>query len=236
MIAESGLRGTGKGLSQMGLLDRFRRRPLEQDGRSAETAILMPRVDAGEAAAIRYRVLERLFGTRDLDWQIFKRSRSAGPRGRAIERFDIGTRQGNDIVFFDVSDVVESAEIGEAKAALSQAADGASEADLSIVLPPPLYLTLWKIIEEMADPFASDGFAYDFIRVTVLQAMAAHDLRSGAPLEVMLRVADWKALQLIAGLVDSADPDARERIAALGGAIGASLSQAGAAEGGGPAE
>lgn len=209
----------------MGLFDRFRRRPLEQDGRTAASAILMPAVDAGEASAIRYDVMGRLFGVRDLDWQIFKRGREQGPRGRIIERFDIGTRQGSDVVYFDVSDVSESAQVHEAKAALAGAAE-AGDADLTIALPQPLYLTLWKIIEEAADPFACDRFAYDFIRVTVLQAMAAHDLRSDAPLAVTLRALDWAALRLVLGRVETADAQAQAMIGALGEAIAAELARA----------
>lgn len=210
----------------MGLFDRFRRRPLEQDGRTAATAILMPAVDSAEASAIRYDVLGRLFGVRDLDWQIYRRSRERGPRGRMIERFDIGTRQGNDVVYFDVSDVREGAAVREAKAALSAAA-GADDSDLTIALPQPLYLTLWKIIEEAADPFACGGFAYDFIRVTVLQAMAAHDLRSDAPLAVTLRVLDWAALRLVVGRVKTGDAQARAMIEALGEAVEVGLARAG---------
>jgi hypothetical protein len=207
----------------MGLFDRFRRKPLEQDGRSAATAILLPAADSGEAAAIRYEVLTRLFGVRDVDWQILKRSWSKGPRGRAIERFDIGTRQGGDVVYFDVGDVVEGEQVSEAKIALSKPAEAGNDADLTIDLPKALYATLWKIIEEAADPFACDGFAYDFVRVTVLQAMAAHDLRSEAPLEVTLRVIDWAALSLVVGRVESADAPARVLIEALAAAIEAGL-------------
>jgi hypothetical protein len=207
------------GARGMGLFDRFKRKPLEQDGRSAATAILLPAVDAGEASAIRYNVLERLFGVRDLDWQIFQRTWSKGPWGRDIIRFDIGTRQGSDVVYFDLSDVAENAEIREAKSLLSKAAEAGSEDDLTIALPTELYLTLWKIIEEVADRFACPGFAYDFIRVTVLQAMAAHDLRSGAPLAVTLRVMDWAALGLVVGRVESADAHAHALIEALASAL-----------------
>jgi hypothetical protein len=211
----------------MGLIDRFRRRPLEQDGRTAATAILLPAVGSGEAAAIRIEVLERLFGVRDLDWQILKRSRVEAGRGRRIERFDIGTRQAPEVVYFDLGDVAESAEVVETKAALSAAAAARpSEEDLTIDLGQDLYLTLWKILEEVADRFAGDGFAYDFVRVTVLQAMAAHDLRSAAPLAVTLRVTDWAALRAVVERVEAGDAAAQTRIEALGASIGEGLARA----------
>ena len=211
----------------MGLFDRFRRRPLEQDGRTAATAILLPAVDSGEAAAIRIQVLERLFGVRDLDWQILRRSRvEAGGRGR-IERFDIGTRGEPEVVYFDLADVTESAEVAGTKAALEAAATAwRGEEDLTIALAQPLYLALWKILEEMADRFAGDGFAYDFVRVTVLQAMTAHDLRSGAPLAITLRVTDWAALRVVVAKVETADPPVQAIVESLGAAIEAGLARA----------
>ena len=211
----------------MGLFDRFRRRPLEQDGRTAATAILLPAVDSGEAAVVRLQVLERLFGVRDLDWQILTRSRAHAGRRRRIERFDIGTRHEPEVVYFDVTDVTESAEVAETKTALkAAAATRPSEEDLTIALGQDLYLTLWKILEEVADRFAGDGFAYDFVRVTVLQAMAAHDLRSAAPLEIMLRVTDWVALGAVVARVETADAQAQARVEALAVAIEAALARA----------
>ena len=209
----------------MGLFDRFRRRPLEQDGRTAATAILLPAVDSGEAAAIRLQVLERLFGVRDLDWQILKRSRAEAGGRRRIERFDIGTRQEPEVVYFDLTDVAESADVAETKAALKAAAAGRSDEDLTIFLDRDLYLTLWKILEEVADRFAGDGFAYDFVRVTVLQAMAAHDLRSGTPLRVTLRATDWAALRVVVARVEASDASAHAMIEALAASIEAALAR-----------
>ena len=214
----------------MGLFDRFKRKPLEQDGRTAATAILLPAVDGAAAVAIRYEVLARLFGVRDLDWQVLQRSWLKGPGGRALERYDIGTRQGRDVVFFDVGDVAEDAGILAARAALSRAVATRNEADLTIELPKDQYLTLWKMIEEVADRFASDDFAYDFARVSVLQAMAAHDLRSEAPLPVTLRVMDWAGLRFIAGTIESAEAQAQQRIEGLVHCLDEGLSRAGGEE------
>lgn len=214
----------------MGLFDRFRRKPLEQDGRTAATAILLPAVDGGAAAAIRYEVLARLFGVRDLDWQILERSWLKGPGGRALERYDIGNRQGRDVVFFDVSDVADEAAIREARRALAKAVEARDQADLTIALPRDLYLTLWKIIEEAADRFASDAFAYDFARVSVLQAMAAHDMRSEAQMPVTLRVMDWAGLRFIAGTIETSDADAQRMIERLASCLDERLSRAGSEE------
>ena len=206
----------------MSLLDLFRRKTESGDGRTAETAILLTETDRGAALAAEYRTLEMLFGVRDLDWQILSRSRSRSGGGRDIELFVVGTRdQRREEVHFDASGVAEQEGAAEVRRALAGIAK--DEGDLTLSLPPHGYLTLWKIIEEVADRLSFEDFAFDFVRVSVLQAMAAHDLRSDTAMDVTMRVMDWAAMRPIVRAAQTGDARAQEMIDALAARLDAAL-------------
>ena len=191
------------------------------------TAFVLPGVDIGSAMAMKYEKLARSFGVRDLDWQILDRFTTNGDDGEEIETFVIGTKDSQELVHFDVAAVLKSPDAQSANAAVAAAREGQADGDLTIPLPQNSYLALWKIVDGVGDRFATNDFRFDPVRRIVLQAMVAHDLRSGRPMEVTLPAADWAGLRAIAGSVETTDLRLQELADELIALLDASLLRAG---------
>lgn len=182
----------------------FRKRKAEpqQDGRSAETAFRLPPVGSGSAISIEYKTLGKLFGREGSDWRIHDRIRSQTESGRQIEKFILGTRDGRQVIYFDITDVLGTPDSEQVEEVIDGMLRRQKARLITVTLPKGPFFILYKIIDEVGDKFASEDFDAEEVMMALLTTMQGTDIDTADQYDVTLSVADWLHIGSITGLVN----------------------------------
>ena len=210
----------------MGFFKRKRQDP-RQDGLTAETALRMPAIGSASAISIEYKTLGKLFGREGTDWRIHDRIRSKTNSGRQIEKFICETRDGRKVIYFDITDVLKSADPEPVQDIVDAVMRRQRARPLTITLQAGAFLMLYKIIEEVGDQFASKQFDPKDIRGSISQTLAEHDITTAEQLPMTLSIADWVNVLSITRLASVQNLPAEELLNDLRGQLEGALKQVG---------
>jgi hypothetical protein len=207
----------------------FRRKQAQrrQDGLTAETAFKMPAIGSASAISIEYKTLGKLFGREGDDWRIHDRIRSQTNTGQQLEKFIVGTRDGRKVIYFDITDVLKSADPEPVQEIVDAVMHRQRNRRITITLPRGAFFILYKIMDDVADQLAGKEFDTEEVVSALLATMQENDIETSEQFDVTLSVADWLHIGSMTGLVKVPTVPGQEFLSDLRDYVHRALKQAG---------
>jgi hypothetical protein len=202
--------------------------PPQQDGQSEETAFRFPRCGSGQAIAMEYQIMEKLFGREGSDWRVLDRLRWSAMSGREFEKFILETRRGRQIVHFDITEVLDEDDPAPVQAVLDAAMDRAKKRTVTITLPKPHFAVLFQTLDQVGAQLSNEQFNSDDVLIELVRT--AEDLGGLAAVDevpVRLSIADWLHIGSIISSVGTQNLAAQEILNDLRAYIQGALKAAG---------